>query len=243
MATEQKEKLTAGSFCWVDLASSDTAAAQKFYEDLFGWSAQIIEMGEGQSYTMFGCGDNETAGLLAMDAKQKAAGFPSYWTSYILVDDIVTSTAEAKKCGATVHMLPSPVGDVGIMSIIQDPTGAGFALWQDKSGKSERKTGVGHACWSELATEDTSGASDFYHKVFGWTKEAMPFGEMPYDVFKLNGESVAGMMTLSELAKSNGAPPHWLTYISVANCDQSLSKTKELSGKILMDAKDFEGVG
>jgi len=34
-----------GSFCWLELATSDRVAAKTFYTNLFGWSAQDNPMG------------------------------------------------------------------------------------------------------------------------------------------------------------------------------------------------------
>ena len=37
-----------GTFCWIELHTSDGAAAKRFYCDLFGWTPNEIPMGEGQ---------------------------------------------------------------------------------------------------------------------------------------------------------------------------------------------------
>lgn len=242
MATEEKTKMTAGTFCWADLAGKDLAPVKKFYEELLNWRLEDLDMGGGRSYTMIYLNDNDIGGMYQMDEQQLSMGLPSYWTSYVLVDDIEASTAKAKELGATVIMEPFEVGDNGVMSIIQDPTGAAFALWKDKKGGGTQNDDTGAFCWNELSTEDMSKAGEFYTKMFGWSQESMP-GDMDYEVFKAGEASRAGMMTLPAQAKANGAPSHWLIYISVDECDKTVAKAKELGGMVHMPSTDFEGVG
>lgn len=243
MATEEKVKLTPGTFCWADLSSTDYDATHKFYSELLGWEFNKMDMGEGNSYTMLKVGNDEIGGMYPMDEKQRTMGMPSYWTSYILVEDVDASAEKAQSLGATIMMPPFDVGQFGRMAIIQDPSGAAFALWKDRQGESSATTGVGTFCWNELLTEDTEKAGEFYTKFLGWEQEAMPFSEMKYDVFKEDGAPKAGMMTLPAEAKANGAPPHWLLYVSVADCDGTVEKAKQLGGGVCMPPMDFEGVG
>ena len=56
------------------------------------------------------------------------------------------------------------------MSVIQDPTGAHFCLWQ-----GNQTPGIGIAgedntfCWADLMTPDRDAAKKFYSGLFGWT--------------------------------------------------------------------------
>jgi len=50
----------------------------------------------------------------------------------VLVDDIVAATAKAKSLGATIIRDVTETADLGWLSIIMDPTGAGLGLWQAK---------------------------------------------------------------------------------------------------------------
>ena len=42
-----------GSFCWLELGTTDQNAAKKFYTGLLGWSADDMPMGPDMIYTMF----------------------------------------------------------------------------------------------------------------------------------------------------------------------------------------------
>jgi uncharacterized protein len=42
-----------GEFCWLELATTDQAAAKKFYPALFGWNVNDYPMGPAGVYTIF----------------------------------------------------------------------------------------------------------------------------------------------------------------------------------------------
>src|SRR5262249_17115511 len=49
-----------GEFCWNELMTSDSAAAWKFYSEIFGWkSIQEMDMGAMGTYRVFGFGDKQ----------------------------------------------------------------------------------------------------------------------------------------------------------------------------------------
>ena len=43
-----------GTFCWVGLATSDPAAAERFYMGLFGWDAEELPAGPVGTFTTSG---------------------------------------------------------------------------------------------------------------------------------------------------------------------------------------------
>jgi predicted enzyme related to lactoylglutathione lyase len=60
-------------------------------------------------------------------------GAPSFWLSYVLVDDIAAATAKAKALGATIIRDQLEVPEAGTLTIFTDPTGATLGLWQPKA--------------------------------------------------------------------------------------------------------------
>jgi uncharacterized protein len=54
------------------------------------------------------------------------------WVPYVLVDDIAASTGKAKSLGAKVLADVTEIPGKGSFSMLVDPTGAAFALWQPK---------------------------------------------------------------------------------------------------------------
>src|SRR6267378_2046605 len=47
------DKHSPGSFCWIELATTDQNAAKDFYSSLFGWTADDSPIGPSEFYTIF----------------------------------------------------------------------------------------------------------------------------------------------------------------------------------------------
>ena len=74
-----------GSFCWLELATTDQAAAKSFYSSLFGWTPSDRPMGPGEVYTIFKLDGRYAAAAYTMYPEQRAQGIPPNWTLYISV--------------------------------------------------------------------------------------------------------------------------------------------------------------
>lgn len=118
----------ANPFVHVELQTKDTEKSKKFYESLFDWKLEQIP---GMDYTMINVGDGTGGGMM----KNPVSGNPDSWLPYILVEDAAASTKKAIKLGATVCKDITEVPGMGSFSVIQDPTGAVFGLWQAKMSK------------------------------------------------------------------------------------------------------------
>lgn len=106
----------------------------------------------------------------------------------------------------------------------------------------------GRFVWYDLMTTDPDGAEDFYTKVTGWGTapwEGSPedtAGE-PYVMWTAGGEPVGGRARLPEEAMAQGAPTHWLSYITVPDVGAVVEKTRALGGSVTMDPTTMTGVG
>ena len=116
----------ANPFVHVELSSTDVGAAKTFYGKLFDWNLEDVAMGPDATYTMIKVGDGTGGGMM----KQMIPGAPSFWLSYVLVDDIKAATAKAESLGAKVMQGVTEVMGMGWLSVIVDPTGAALGLWQ-----------------------------------------------------------------------------------------------------------------
>ena len=119
----------ANPFVHVELNTTDVAKAKAFYSKLFDWQLEDVPMGPDGNYTMIKVGEGTGGGLM----KHPMPGVPSFWLSYVLVDDIGAATKKAKSLGATVVKDVTEVMGAGWLSIIADPTGAALGLWKPKS--------------------------------------------------------------------------------------------------------------
>src|SRR5580765_2664246 len=109
----------ANAFVHTELNTTDVAKAKGFYGKLFDWKLEDLPM-DGGSYTMIKIGEGTAGGIM----DNPIAGAPSFWLTYVLVDDIEASTAKARSLGATVMKDVTEVMGMGWLSVIVDPTGA-----------------------------------------------------------------------------------------------------------------------
>ena len=160
-----------GTFCWPELSTRDTQGARAFYGDLFGWNAREIPTSMGD-YVILSVETREAAALCAQSQEQCQLGIPPHWLSYISVPDTDAAAAKAKELGGEVLMGPFDVMEEGRMALLQDPTGATFALWQTRKHKGiGAYQEPGAFCWTKLATKDAKAATAFYTQLFGWTAQ------------------------------------------------------------------------
>jgi len=165
-----------GSFCWIELNTSDPAAAKQFYSGLFGWDAEDTPAGPDMVYTMLRIKGLDVAAMCGLQAEQKAHGVPPHWMTYVTVESADDAAAKAASLGGKVMAGAFDVMDVGRMAVIQDPQGAVFCVWQPKAHIGARLVGeTGTFGWDELWTTDTKKAVEFYTGLFGWgAKEGSP---------------------------------------------------------------------
>lgn len=224
-----------GNFCWVELSTTDSAAAKTFYGGLFGWGTLDHDMGEQGVYTMFQKG-GKAVGAMYQDA---SGHMPPHWSSYISVASADDAAAKARSLGGNVMMEPFDVMEVGRMAVIQDPTGAAFCVWQAKQHKGADIVDEPNAfCWDELNTHDCAAARQFYTSLFGWTAK----GEnAEYVEFHLGDRAIGGMMAIKP--EWGEVPPNWLPYFQVTDCDGVASKAGATGGKALVPPSDIPHVG
>jgi predicted enzyme related to lactoylglutathione lyase len=115
-----------GVFVWDELYTTDVEGAKRFYKALFDWDSETSDMGGGE-YTIFRAGEAGAAGCMAV----REAGVPAHWYPYLGTLDTDAGTARAKELGATVYMEPTELEGIGKFSVLGDPTGATFGLFQE----------------------------------------------------------------------------------------------------------------
>jgi uncharacterized protein len=119
-----------GRICWNETYTTDPDKAQAFYGKLFGWKPDTKQVAPGVHYSVQMCGDKQAGGLM----KHPMPGLPSCWVVYFFVEDLAKATAKAKQLGATAMMEGVPIPGVGQFSMVTDPCGAMFALFQANEG-------------------------------------------------------------------------------------------------------------
>jgi len=225
-----------GKFVWFEHVSNDIAKARTFYGALFGWHSDAVPMGE-QPYHLIKNGEQAIGGF-----RSAPPGVQSHWLSYLSVPDVDASFKAATAAGAKGLMPPTDFPPAGRGAALADPTGAAFAIWKGatEDRPDAEKTAAGDWFWNECWTPDDKKALGFYESVFGFAHEAMDMGPQgTYYVLKMDDKPRAGLMKSTE-AK---APPLWLPYVAVADCDASAEKAKSLGAQVVVPPTDIPEVG
>jgi predicted enzyme related to lactoylglutathione lyase len=229
-----------GMFCLVDLTTEDQAKARAYYLDVFGWTAQDMDV-PGGSYFSLMRKRNLMAAAIAPRPPMLAAG--SSWNSYVCVEDAAEVAARAKELGATILADASEVGPAGKVAIIQSPTGEHFMVWQPGTrAGAEIVNEPGGFVWTELYTRDAEKSADFYMKLFGWTKEVQKMGGMPaYTRFAVEGRNMCGMIEIDD--EMQGTGPMWAVYFAVGDLDAATKAAKRGGGQVIVDEIKTPDVG
>ena len=226
-----RESYAQGTPSWVDLQTTDQAAAKAFYGGVFGWTYDDQPMDAGAVYSIAKIGDGQVAAIAPQSPELKAAGAPPMWNTYLAVDSVDDATAKVGPAGGTVAMEPFDVMDAGRMSFVLDPSGAPVALWQaNQHIGASLVNEPGTVTWNELIT-DNPAAVPFYEQVLGVTTTTMEMGEDKYTMFQVGGKEVAGSMP----PQMAGVPNHWQVYFAVADADAAAAKIKQLGGSVMVE--------
>ncbi|MEO1520901.1 MAG: VOC family protein [Cyanobacteria bacterium J06633_2] len=232
-----------GTFCWVDLATTDAKAAKDFYTALFKWNATDVPAGDAGTYTMLQKGEKDVCALYQMTPDMYPPGTPPHWLSYVSVNDVDDYVAKVQTLGGKILHEPCDVMESGRMSLVQDPTGAAFALWQPKQHMGAQLANEPSTfSWNELHTTDVSAATAFYDGLFGWsTDKSMNAVGGDYFTFEEGDRQIGGML---EIQPDWGEiPPNWVVYFAVDNCDATIEHSKTLGATVEMMPMDIKGVG
>ncbi|HVA02746.1 MAG TPA: VOC family protein [Acidimicrobiales bacterium] len=232
-----RDKAPIGSPCWTDLWTSDVEGSRRFYGDLFGWEAEAPDPEFG-GYFMFTRNGVATAGAMGDMGDMRA---DNTWKIYLNTDDITKTLLMAEAEGAQVISPAMAVADLGIQSVLIDPTGAHLGAWQP--GTFEGFTILnehGAPSWFELHTGDHTSAVAFYRSVFRWeTNTIGDSDEFRYTVMRDPDDEgeLAGIMDASAFLPEGGAA-YWAIYWEVDDADATVAKVKALGGSVVEDAQD-----
>jgi uncharacterized protein len=224
-----------GTPSWVDLASPDVEASERFYGGLFGWTAaETGPVEETGGYKMLQNDGRHVAGLGPVQAE----GQPAMWTTYVSTDDAEATAARVREAGGQVMMEPFDVFDAGRMAVFGDAVGAVISVWEPQTHSGAQVVNEpGSLSWNELAARDIDAAKRFYEAVFGWRGETNAYGDTSYTEWKLDGRSVGGMIQMNEQWPAE-IPAHWMVYFAVDDIDAAVAKAAELGGKVAVEPTD-----
>lgn len=220
----------AGAPIWFDLSSSDPLTAASFYNEVFGWDAEIAntEFGGYQNFTLNG---DRVAGLMPYMAE--GGGPANVWSVYLHTPDAQATADAVKAAGGHVMVEPMAVGAEGTMTVFVDPAGAVIGGWQPGTHHGFSEWGVqGAPYWFENHSKGQAVALPFYENVFGARGEVVPEAPGNYTQFFWGDTAYAASMDSTEFLPEE-VPSHWGVYIAVDHVEDTLQTVVNLGGQIL----------
>ncbi len=115
-----------GTMNWAEVQTRDRAAAQPFYEQLFGYETEATETGATAGYVLLKLNGGPVAGLIQIETEW--GDVPSNWSVVFEVDDCDAAVAKAQELGGSVVREPQSMEGVGRFAVLADPWGAVFQV-------------------------------------------------------------------------------------------------------------------
>jgi uncharacterized protein len=226
-----------GRFIWHELMTTDPDAAGAFYSKVVPWKTQPSGM---PSYTLWMAGKTQIGGLMALPDSAEA-GTPSHWIVYIATSNVDATVEQAERLGGKVLKSAADIPNVGRFAVLTDPQGAAFAVYTPAGAAPAAGSSgsPGEFTWHELATTDHAAALRFYSELFGWEKGAThDMGAMGiYQIIDRGGAQVGGLYNV----QSPSTPPHWLSYVRVADVPKATAAAKAAGGRVLNGPHEVPG--
>jgi uncharacterized protein len=234
------EKHEPGTFCWVELATTDPDAGRRFYQGIFGWKSEVRSFEGFGDYATFTVGDGRgAAGAYPQQEGERSMGVPPHWNLYIFSDEVDKDAAKATELGGQVTVPPMDL-PMGRMAVVADPTGASFCLWHSEQMPGFKVRGEhGSFVWADLITPDKDRAKDFYGGLFAWTWEETgeEFGN--YTLVTNGEEQMGGFMN----PRQPGTPSIWMSYFAVADAQSVFDAATKAGAQVMTEPTPIPTVG
>ena len=113
-----------GTLTWNQCQTSDPARATEFYQAVFGYEIDELDMGGEQPFRLLKVEGKGIGGV----REPTSPGQPSHWSTVFAVADTDATVAKAKELGGAVLMEPFDLPDIGRLAVLKDPAGAVFQV-------------------------------------------------------------------------------------------------------------------
>ncbi|MEM6304585.1 MAG: VOC family protein [Pseudomonadota bacterium] len=214
-----------GDFVWVDLSTYDLSTAKADYAAFFGWSFQ-----NSSGYHFASNAAEPVAAIFEMPARLAEMEMPSFWMSYIEVDDLEASVARARTHeGVVIEVEPQDFDGSARVALVRDPAGAGFTLYEGPEiGLSTARSRFFHHL------SDMTAIERFYGDLFNWRFEKI--SEAPwnvYDVLKADGACVAQVEEVPEDIR--GTFRYWMPCFDITDRESLADRVLARGGSRVVD--------
>lgn len=124
-----------GEICWRETATDDIGKSKDFYQKLFGWELEKSKI-SGVEYEQIHVNGKAVGGMIEINEDWGDPLPPSHWVTYISVDDVAATVQKVEENGGKICVPPFDIPTVGTISMINDPSGAVFAIMKFADPKS-----------------------------------------------------------------------------------------------------------
>ena len=123
-----------GCMTWNELQSRDPKKAAAFYSGLFGWEMEPIEQDGELVYVTIKNAGSSNGGIMPMaePSTEQHGDAPSYWLTYFTALPDTDVVAGVRGLGGEMLVGPLDIG-AGRISVLQDPQGAVFAIFEGET--------------------------------------------------------------------------------------------------------------
>ena len=213
-------------FIWADLSSYQPERIKPFYEAVFGWKYN------GEEYSIAHKENKEVVGLYQTPLKFQKIKMPSFWMSYIQVEDVLETVEKAKSLGGIIELVDIE-NSIGKVALIRDTLGAGFTVYQGSQLDSRTKSEENTLIFNELHISDMQKAIIFYQGLFNWNfKKANNSVEVFSDSFE---EKIITIRQIDNTIK--GKYEYWVCVFGVKNL-QSTSNVILKNGGLIVSEEE-----
>ncbi|WP_350335548.1 VOC family protein [Coralliovum pocilloporae] len=224
--------MTIGHFLWTDLSTYDLEAAQADYAQLFSWTFQ--RDGDYAFATLRG---QEVAALFPMPPQLAKINMPSFWMSYVHVDDLEATVAKARlHDGVIIEVEPQAFSSDARIALVRDPSGAGFTLYEGPD-ITPQLHGPGSVEGRYHHVPSLDLIEPFYNDLFGWTFTRS--AEQPWTVHDIRHPDGSVIAQVEEVPETiRGKYRYWMPCFTVRSTEETLTRLRARDGELSVDLTD-----
>lgn len=101
---------------------------------------------------------------------------------------------------------------------------------------------LGKFVWRDLVAEDPDAVKPFYAGLFGWQFEETRAQGSPYTLIKSGGQTIGGISRARRRLPEQPVS-QWLSFMSVADVDSAVERTRAAGGSVVAGPRDLPNVG
>jgi len=223
--------LAHGDFVWSDLSAYRPDTAIAFYRSVFGWDFVETAGTDNVPYHIAKMADRECAGLFEMPRMFQEMKLPSFWMSYIQVDEFDTAVDTAGSSGGKIELGPVEFDSASKIALIRDPLGAGFTVYEG-SGLTPRPTSPkpGEMAWNALHVSKAEMAIPFYRALFGWSIVEDDKIEGQHHVIGANGAPISEIRERG--TEDRGGFEYWAVTFAVEDLSDACVRARQAGGEV-----------